>query len=1031
MSDQPQDKDPVVHSSLSTQLFIWSAVLVLSMAWGLWDEMYGIRPWKGYQARFEKAYAKYLEQARTPEAQLERQIKSSPEYRKLDADMQAAEKAAMPGASEIDRKVNQELVPKILALNDPFQEVRSHIGALTYQIEVTGSDSTKDSLRKQIAELKAEDHKISLPGESEKRTMKFADMDKQLLDWKAEKAKLLQQRVDLMQKATDLRAARDKFLSDRIPGASTDTINSVQNSLDKFDIKIRQIHIKDVDLVDRCESCHLGTREPVVLTAAEMGGEAVFASHPSKELLKIHDPDKFGCTPCHGGNGVAISSITKAHGYNKYWLWPLHHKENIDAGCQQCHSKEIVTEMADTLNSGREIFRLRGCMGCHRYEGFDREADEITSVNQNIRQLEQQKAEWHRQIGFDELKANNPRTSDTEAKKLFQESNDLKVRSSGLDAKIEQLDMRASSLVREVKKVGPSLKEVRMKLNKAWIPVWLKDPHQWREGTKMPTFRLDDDEIKAISAFIWQSGVTGQLASQKPGDPAKGQEAFETRGCMACHSMGEGGQKQGGTFAANLSREGEKANYDYIVRWVHNPRQRTLPYCSFEKKDITEADYQRAGKPFVVDLEHDKCPNDGHQLQVQQMTPMPSLRLTEDEARDIASYLMTRKRNNATYADASFMDDPNLKNKGLALVRNYGCAGCHEISGLEEEQRIGTELTKEGSKPIERLDFALLGHKAEEDGWYTHKGFFEHKLENPAVYDTGKEKAKQDRLKMPNFNLSKAEIDQVTTLLEGSVDASIPPRYFYAPADQRQDIVDGWWVVRKYNCMGCHKVHVGQTSTFDTMAKYQDPDWKDQKPPTLIGEGARVNPDWLMRFLNNPALSENDTNRDGVRQYLKVRMPTFSFSDGEIRKLVRFFEALSSQAEPYIAQQLEPLTDSERTMARNLFTSEGAPCLKCHMDGDAKHDAHATAPNFTVAKERLKPGWTKRWMLDPSLMSPGTAMPSGLFMKDHDRWVFAGPTPASFNGYPKDHADLLVRYMFQFTPEELGRLRSSVGNTGN
>ena len=67
--------------------------------------------------------------------------------------MQAAEKAAMPGASAIDKKVNQELVPKILALNDPFQEVRSHIGSLTYEIEVSHSESSKDSLRKQIDEL--------------------------------------------------------------------------------------------------------------------------------------------------------------------------------------------------------------------------------------------------------------------------------------------------------------------------------------------------------------------------------------------------------------------------------------------------------------------------------------------------------------------------------------------------------------------------------------------------------------------------------------------------------------------------------------------------------------------------------------------------------------------------------------------------------------------------------------------------------------------------------------------------------------
>lgn len=1024
MSDQ--DKDPVVHSSLSRPLFIWSCLLVLSLAWGLYDEMYGIRPWKSYQAKFEKAYARYLKQAMMPEAQLERQIKAMPEYQKLDAEMQAAEKQAMPEATRVDAEVNQKLVPQILALNDPFQEVRSHIGSLTYEIEVSKSESHKNSLRKQIEELKAETRKVQLPGEDAKE-MKFADMDAKLQDLKRRKAEDLQRRVDVMKTATDLRAARDKFLSDRIADASTATLTSVQNSLDKFDIKIRQIHIKDIDLVDRCESCHLGTREPVQLTAANMGNP-VFASHPNKELLKIHDPESFGCSPCHGGNGVAVSSVVKAHGYNEHWLWPLHHPENVEAGCQQCHSKEIVTEMADALNAGREIFRLRGCMGCHRYEGFDREADEISNVNQSLRQIGQQKAEMLRQAGFDDQRANNPRISDAEAKKLFAEAANLRVRTTGLDAKMEQLDMRQSELVREVKKVGPSLKEVRMKLNKAWIPVWLKDPHAWREGTKMPTFRLDDDDIKAIAAFIWQSGVQGDLPHQQPGDPVKGKEDFETRGCMACHSMGEGGEKQGGTFAANLSREGEKANYDYLVRWVHNPRQRTLPYCAYEKKDITAADYARHGEPFVFDLQHDKCPNDGHELQVQQMTPMPSLRLTEDEARDIASYLMTKKRPSFQYADASYLDDPKLKNAGLDKVRFYGCAGCHEIAGLEEEARIGTELTKEGSKPIERLDFALLGHEAEDQGWYTHKGFFEHKLTNPAVFDQGKEKAKQDKLKMPNFNFSKPEIDAVTTFLEGSVDATVPARYFYDPTDQRQDIIDGWWVVRKYNCMGCHRVHVGQTTIFDTLSRYQDPDWVEQKPPTLIGEGARVNPEWLERFLNNPSLSDTDTNRDGVRRYLHARMPTFSFSNGEIRKLVKFFEAMSSQAEPYIAQPTEPLTEQERAMARQLFSSEGAPCLKCHMTGDPKHDAKATAPDFTVAKERLKPGWTRRWILDPAMMAPGTAMPSGLFRAAGDRMVFAGPVPASFDGYAKDHADLLVRYMFQFTPEELNRMRASAGS---
>ena len=98
--------------------------------------------------------------------------------------------------------------------------------------------------------------------------------------------------------------------------------------------------------MDRCESCHMGIREPVTLTKAAMGGEEAFISHPDRELLKVHDPEKFGCTPCHGGNGVALTSVEKAHGYNEHWLWPLHAKENLEAGCQQCHSQEIVTEMA-------------------------------------------------------------------------------------------------------------------------------------------------------------------------------------------------------------------------------------------------------------------------------------------------------------------------------------------------------------------------------------------------------------------------------------------------------------------------------------------------------------------------------------------------------------------------------------------------------------------------------------------------------------------------------------------------------------
>src|ERR1035441_852763 len=101
MSDQ--EKDPVIPSSLSKPLFISSALLVLSMIWGLYDETYTIRPWKSYQARFVKLYSRYLKTAAGGEADVERQIKASPDYQQLNAALQDAEKAAMPGAQAIGR----------------------------------------------------------------------------------------------------------------------------------------------------------------------------------------------------------------------------------------------------------------------------------------------------------------------------------------------------------------------------------------------------------------------------------------------------------------------------------------------------------------------------------------------------------------------------------------------------------------------------------------------------------------------------------------------------------------------------------------------------------------------------------------------------------------------------------------------------------------------------------------------------------------------------------------------------------------
>jgi cytochrome c2 len=1051
----PED-DPVVSRSLAPHYLIAMLLLTATLFWALWDEDIGQRPWKAFQNEWKTRYSAFLKNAHSQSDSSQKEVESSPDYLALKQAYEHAAQDAAPRIKEINEKL-RDLAAQILAVQNTFTDRRAYVSASTYAIETETSASSKQSKQSDLAKYEQQVTTVNYPDGSSK-TYDYPHLEETYNDLRNERTALSAELGELIKPVNEQKAKLDGYVTDHMVSLTPTQLTGLLDKTEALTPKIMQINVPEANIVDRCESCHMGIREPVKLTAASMSAKGkkpdeyarAFTTHHEPELLKTHDPEKFGCSPCHQGNGRATTSIEKAHGTYEHWLWPLFPRGNVEAGCQTCHAADMVLVTNDvgwTLSEGKDLYRQRGCVGCHRYEGYDKEPEDLLSIAQQIKQLDQEKTENLKQAAY-LMKQADAATTNDEANHLNDQAVALKVDNSKLDLRLVQLDRTTKSLLQDVKKVGPNLKDVRLKLNKNWIPVWLKKPSDFRATTKMPNFRLTDQQIKAISAYLWQTALTDPLPKHKPGSAVHGKELFETRGCLACHSIREGDQMEGGSFAANLTRVGEKDNYDYLVRWVHNARERTRPYCMYEKKDIGPEDYAKKGLPYVFDLEHSRCPNDGHELQVQNMTVMPSLRLAPQDAEDVASYLITlKKQEPSAYPDAAFMDDPNLKEEGKKWIRHYGCAGCHEISGMEEEGRIGTELTAEGSKPIERLDFALLTEVAQRGSgepivdpddlarlpegpakgpWYDHKGFFEHKLAEPNIWDKGKIKPELEQLRMPNLHLTKEQVQSLTTFLIGSEESALPASYQYRPLDYRRDIQEGWWVVKKYNCMGCHQFIPGQKSSLMTMARYQDA--QEQLPPKLLTEGARVEPEWLLHFLTNPALNDTDTNRNGVRSYLQVRMPTFSFSENELGKLVRFFQALARQPFPYIPDHAPTLTAKETDMARSLFSSPAAPCLKCHATGDPAHDRTATAPNFLQAKGRLKPDWVERWIIDPQAISPGTAMPSGLFKRENNHWVFSGPTPPSFQGYDKDQTKLLVDYIFQLTAEEQRRVSASMGH---
>ena len=53
--------DPVTSRPMAGLVLISAFLLMLTVAWSLYDEFYGLRPWRGYQSEFSKVYSSYLE----------------------------------------------------------------------------------------------------------------------------------------------------------------------------------------------------------------------------------------------------------------------------------------------------------------------------------------------------------------------------------------------------------------------------------------------------------------------------------------------------------------------------------------------------------------------------------------------------------------------------------------------------------------------------------------------------------------------------------------------------------------------------------------------------------------------------------------------------------------------------------------------------------------------------------------------------------------------------------------------------------
>jgi len=1018
--------------SYSVLFFILSALLGLVTIWGFWDEMITRRPWKEIQQRF------YQYEYEKTNAELTNAEKNLPE---IPSEPQFNEKQLR----DLEKEVNTKQVELDEAMQErKFEQSKSDAINYKYQHSLHEAQGEYTETVKKWKE-KLDEYEKRIEGELTSAVLNaevgFADANKTLANFyqnsgdpeialstyliaqkykptdteitdgittaqealaalEADKAQF-ESVVRLEEKIADVGGIKRNFLGSLLENPFRETRTIVQYYLEEFDYT-----------ADRCATCHFAVdksgyetsaqetfevegdgenlvehqlRHPKVKPGSEAividgfdaeadeyelsengiltftdpdvfgeveisyetGYDAVLQTHPHRDvLLAKHPLEKFGCTPCHGGQGHGLTAKS-AHAltHAEYWLTPVlgmdkytgrtseEKKGYMESNCRRCHDGVMKLDFglnpetnapqdyAPNLTKGLALFEDLGCHGCHAVEGY-----------------------------------------------------------SALD---------------KIQKVGPSLKKVGSKVDIAWLENWLKKPEAYLPNTTMPNFfpvegmsqlvyfknggqrngvvtetdtgyviKADDgteypyakddvlrivDEVKSIAAYLALMDDPTLDASQATYSTSEsaikaGEETVKTVGCLTCHKVGE----LGSDFAPALDSVGSKVTSTYLRQWIENPR--------------------------AYDPD----------------TAMPSLRLSNHELDNVVAYLMNLQKPTPTAVSASIGEVD--VDEGEKLVRTYGCFGCHEISGFENESKVGADLGEFGAKLAEELDFGdTVDIKHSWHDWTIGK------ITNPRRYQT-----RRIVSRMPVFQISDEDAKAIAVLLKSFQPQKYPLNYIFDHAvephriEKQKQIDAGRRVVKKYNCTGCHEIEGEGGDYRDIIIAHEGLDEitaKQLAPPTLQAEGARVYPDWLFDFLKNPT---------DIRYGLKVRMPTFDMSDEEATTLVKYFSALDGEPFPY--ETLEPpmSTSAELRVGKQIF--DELKCDSCHPSVGERIPAgsdKAGRPDLSLAKQRLKADWLIDWLKDPQKFQPGTAMPQA--------WPLVGGQHMAVDGYADNDAEKQIQ----------------------
>jgi mono/diheme cytochrome c family protein len=670
-------------------VFLLGVGLLLATAvWVVWDDQISRRPWKKYQYDFSQTQ---IDRAKADVEAERKRLEESAEYQKVVEDLEQARRQLATGddARQLSELASRENEARV-AFGDAEFELRmkkSEIEEAWYEVEHAQlAHHDVEGPKRHLAELERERIEIE---RSVSETQAKLD---QILSEKAEirsvVANLEKKKEELEMDLERLKLKVEGLIIEVGPLDFPKIPKIEQVVLEEFD---RNAYNQPVARVDRCTSCHAGINKE--------GFEDLphpYKTHPDRKLyLGTHAVEKFGCTPCHQGQGAAVNSPEQAHGHVKYWLDPMYEGDDVQASCIGCHAN-VRLERAEKIALGEQLFEQVGCVGCHLVEGYG-----------------------------------------------------------------------------EVAKVGPYLRRVSAKVDAEWLVRWVQEPHEFRPRTKMPNFYFSEEEAEAVAGYILsvsqeESGEWLQSHETPAGVDAgnaalvaRGEELANSLGCRGCHGFeaGESPAMLGDMkdVAPNLSNVAEKTNARWMYHWLKNPR--------------------------------------GYSPE----SRMPSLRLTDDEARALVSYLLTLgERPGDDAATRAKLLEPENVARGEGLVRKYGCAGCHNITGH------GGRVARRGRADGVRLEAARRALLRQPHRHPAHLGRLDVLQDQRAAHLRDRQRIEQV---MPQFDLADEDIDALRVFLKSRTEHKMPDAPTWPqPREADAKSPRAGASCERYNCVGCHVI---------------------------------------------------------------------------------------------------------------------------------------------------------------------------------------------------------------------------------